>query len=327
MESKILVDYAAFTVSEGQFLEYEELDFDGQFERMCHAFGFGRIQQDFEQRGGYHGYLRSWWYNGITLAAGGNGTVHVNMSGTGCRCWETLNKGQTWENYIKHLQSTYSSLHVSRLDVACDTVALLPLPLLQRWVRNGWYISKWRTYLIQDGNVEKSIVFGSSKSDFRLRIYDKTLERRRVVDHPEDVPEGWTRCEFQLRNESAAAFIREWLPSDIGTAFCGIMRNQLQFTKDYDGVHPDRITPARWWKKLLGDAEKLKMAYPGGVEYNYQKLSRYVFKQAGSSIRAYIEWNRGDLTEFLKGVNGARLNDRQQELLRLRPELTEVTPD
>lgn len=66
----------------------------------------------------------------------------------------------------------------------------------------------------------------------------------------------------------------------------GIMRNQLLYVTQYDGIHRDRATIAPWWERLLGDAGQIHMAYDAGKDYNFDSLSRYIFHQAGSSIKA-----------------------------------------
>ena len=244
------------------------------------------------------------------------------MSGSGCRTYETHNPKLEWGDWIRHLQSTYSSFHCSRLDIACDTYHLLKVGTIQDWTRKEWYKSQWRTYLIQEGTAENSVVWGSAKSDFRLRIYDKTLERRRVVPEPDKVPEGWVRAEYQLRNDAAASFIREWLAgNDISAAYFGIMRNQLIYTKDYDGKNADRLSMPRWWSSFLGHYQQIRMAYPGGIEYNLQQLEKYLFHQAASSIKTYLAYTEGDIAPLISGIEGAKMNDRQWEMLKVETSL------
>lgn len=74
-----------------------------------------------------YGYAYARWYDGIVYAYGSSDTIYIQMSGTGCRTWETTHPGLTWEKWIKYLQSTYASLHISRLDIACDTFGKLKL--------------------------------------------------------------------------------------------------------------------------------------------------------------------------------------------------------
>lgn len=314
--TKILIDYFCFTVSVEDFLGFKSEDYDfthlaARIEKKFFLAGMA-----FTPRRGMYGYNYAAYYDGIIYAYGGMDTLYIQMSGTGCRTWESWHEGLTWEKWIYYLQTRYPSLHISRMDVACDSFGLLDIHLIQMLTRHERFISKWRTYLIQEGTSENAVIWGSSKSDFRLRIYDKTQERRRVVAKPEDVPEDWIRCEFQMRNDSVKTFLREWQRNNsIGLTFMGIMRNQLLYCSRYDGKNRDRATVANWWAKLLGDAEQIKMSYDAGKDYNFEQLQKYLFGQAGSSLRTYLSIVDGDLDLLLDSVAGCKLNDRQQELL------------
>ena len=316
--TRILVDYFCFTVSVSEFFDHDITDEKAVYtaDRIERKFMLRGLE--FQERKGMYGYAYARWYDGIVYAWGGNNTIYIQMSGTGCRTWETTHPGLTWEKWIKYLQTTYATLHISRLDIACDTFGLLKLRNIQAFTRAGNYISRWKTFLIQEGSNEMAVIWGSSKSDFRLRIYDKTLERQKKGGaEPDKIPQGWVRCEFQLRNDAAASFVRSWQAcGSIGQTFMGIMRNQLLYVMTYDGKNRDRATPAPWWDKLLGDAEQIHMAYDAGKDYNFDSLSRYIFHQAGSSIKAYLAIMDGDFGPLLQGVAMSSLNDRQTELIR-----------
>ena len=164
-------------------------------------------------------------------------------------------------------------------------------------------------------NQHLSCVTGLSLNQFTL---DKTLERevKGSVD-TDQIPKDWVRCEFQLRNDAAASFIRSWQSNgSIGLTFMGIMKNQLLYVSQYDGKNRDRATVAPWGARLLGDAEQIRMAYDAGKDYNFDSLKRYIFHQAGSSIKAYLAIMDGDFGPLLQGVRMAALNDRQTELIR-----------
>ena len=316
--TRILVDYFCFTVSLAEFQEYDSSEEKAVYLQQRIEKKFYLTGLEFQQRKGMYGYAYSAWYDGIVYAWGGAETIYIQMSGTGCRTWETTHPGLTWEKWIKYLQTTYATLHISRLDIACDTFGLLKLRNIQTFTRAGNYISRWKTFLIQEGSNEMAVIWGSSKSDFRLRIYDKTLERQKKGGaEPDKIPQGWVRCEFQLRNDAAASFVRSWQAcGSIGQTFMGIMRNQLLYVMTYDGKNRDRATPAPWWDKLLGDAEQIHMAYDAGKDYNFDSLKKYIFHQAGSSIKAYLAIMDGDFGPLLQGVRMAALNDRQTELIR-----------
>ena len=321
--TRILVDYFCFTVRLSEFWDYEETTEKAVYlaERIEKKFYLSGLE--FQDRKGMYGYAYARWYDGIVYAYGSSDTIYIQMSGTGCRTWETTHPGLTWEKWIHYLQTTYATLHISRLDIACDTFGKLKLQTIQAYTRANKYISRWKTFLIQEGSSEMAVIWGSSKSDFRLRIYDKTLERqvKGSVD-ADKVPKDWVRCEFQLRNDAAASFVRSWQSTgSIGLTFMGIMKNQLLYVSRYDGKNRDRATVAPWWARLLGDAEQIRMAYDAGKDYNFDSLKRYIFHQAGSSIRAYLAIMDGDFGPLLQGVSMAALNDRQTELIRSAREL------
>ena len=322
-ETRILIDYLSYSIrykevveDDSDFADLPPKDSEGWQAWLVSRLGFPGVR--FEPRKGMYGYSSAVYYDGVVIAWGGNDSIFVQMSGTGCRTWEDLHPRTAWQQHIVDLRQEFKSLHFSRIDVACDTFGRLKLKTIQNYTRKEMYISRWKQYLIQEGVVENSVIWGSAKSDFRLRIYDKTQEREvKSGADPAEIPRDWVRCEFQLRNQAAESFIRSWLDcGDIGSTYRGIMRNQLLYVKCYDGKNRDRSVLARWWDKLLEDSEQIKMAYNVGKDYNFDSLKRYIFHQAGSSIQAYISICGGDIDPLLAGVYGAKLNDRQRELMR-----------
>lgn len=312
-EVKILVDYLCFTVRLDDFTDGQTYDHElRSFIERAFRLGAGKV--DFECKRAFYGYATSYSRNGITYCYGGRNDIYIQLSGSGCRYWETLNPDYTWIQFVRRLKECYCSLHVSRLDVAGDSFGLLDIKKIQVATTKQEYVSRWKRYLVCAGNAENYVLFGSPTSDFRLRIYNKTQEREEAGC--KEVPENWVRCEFQMRNESAQSFLQTWRENgDLGETYCGIMRNQLRYWATFDGIHYDRMKLKPWWAKFLGDAERIKMAYQGGLEYNLEALERYVYHQAGSSIRTLIEARGGDITDLLHVSKNAKLNDRQKELL------------
>ncbi|MEG1011571.1 MAG: replication initiation factor domain-containing protein [Ruthenibacterium sp.] len=313
IEVKILVDYLCFTVRLLDFMQGHQSDgWLRDFIEMAFHLGSGSV--DFECKKAFYGYSVSYSRNGITYCFGGRDDIYIQMSGSGCRYWETLNPGKDWISYIIRMRESFSTLHFSRLDIAGDAFNLLDIRKIQVAATKQQYVSRWKRYLVCAGNAENYVLFGSPTSDFRLRIYDKTEERTQAGC--KEVPENWVRCEFQMRNDAAKSFIDSWCKmGDIGDTYCGIMRNQLRFWSVFDGVHYDRMKLKSWWQQFLGNGERIKMAYQGGLEYNLEAVERYVYHQAGSSIRTLIEAKQGDISQLLHVVKNAKLNDLQKELL------------
>ena len=321
MQPKILVDYLTFTVGARCYLEQWGEDVDGLeyladtdvLTSLCHDWHFGNLQ--LMARKGWYGYMYAYVGGGITLAWGGCDTVLIQLSGQGCRLYETLYPDLDWLTLIQQIRA-YKVHNISRLDIACDTFGQLSMDNLIKYTFAGRYVSRFRDYLVSIGTKERSIIFGAPSSRMRLRIYDKTMERLRAGRSAEDVPDNWIRLEYQLRDAAADSFISAWMDTgSISAAYFGIMSNQLRYVKSKDEDNPQRSVMTTWWSKFLGYADKIPMAYKGGLDYNLDNLTKYVFDQAGSSIRTWLEIMDYDMDKFARMVNNRNLNIRQQLLL------------
>lgn len=310
---KVLIDWLSYTVRLSE-LQEAGVTYDVWFSWCCERLHLGGSEVQWQCRKAQNGYSTAYVCNGITFAYGGRDDVFVNMSGSGCRMWETLNQGYSWQEYLSSLFADFKTVHFSRLDIAGDSFDLLDMGKVMRCTVDRKFVSKWRKFLHSGGNWRCEVIFGSPKSEFFLRIYDKTLERK---EHRcKDVPENWVRCEFQMRNDRAGGFLHEWLRSgDLGHTYAGVMRNQLVYWRQFDGHNYDRIVLQKWWSDFIGDADSIRLPHQGGLEYNLENLERYVYGQAASSIKTLLELSEGDLTQFVGRVNTARYNDAQRELL------------
>lgn len=318
---KILVDYITFTVGRECLIQsvdnpgHEDETHAGILETLCLIFGIGELE--FAQRRGLYGYDVGYIKEGITLCWGNADTIMVQMSGHGCRMYESLPNSLGWPDLLRLVQN-FQQYHFSRLDIACDTFDTLSMAKLMQFTLQQRYVSRFNDYFVGQGNKEESIMFGSPTSRLRLRIYNKTLERTRELGGSEDVPPNWVRLEFQLRNEAADSYIKSWQSTgNISTAYFGMMANQLRYVKERNEANPQRSQIISWWAKFLDHADKIPMAYRGGLEYNLQSLNRYVFGQAGSSIRAWLEVNGNDHTRLADLVQHKKLNERQKSLIEL----------
>ncbi|WP_101911437.1 replication initiation factor domain-containing protein [Marasmitruncus massiliensis] len=322
---KILVDWLTFTIGFECFLEdsVDNADDIGETHECIlrlasDVFGFNDLE--FKPINSIYGYTIRYAAgpnNNIRIAWGGNTkTIMFDLTGEGCRLYESVNEKLDWYELIKKVQK-YRTHNISRLDVACDTFGLLDMGKLFKFTREKRYVSRFKSEPLVKMMREETIDFGATTSRVMLRIYNKSLERicKAGVDAA-DVPENWIRLELQLRNDGADSFIRSWQSTgNISTAYYGLMSNQLRFVKERNEENPQRSILTPWWRKFLGNAEKIPMAYKGGLEYNLQSLQRYVFHQAGSSIRTWCELNDYDMDKFKELVKYRKLNERQRNLV------------
>lgn len=315
--TKILIDWLRYTVGmECLYDDVEDIDKTdrgilARVEDMLGVYGL-----EWEQGANLYGYRIGWYCGGIRICWGGNDdTVMIDLSGEGCRLLETLRPDMEWYKFIESIQQV-RRFNISRLDVACDTFGTLKMSQIIKYTLEYRYVSVYKSIPRIVMGREETVDFGSRQSNVMLRIYNKTLERQQRVTDPDVViPEGWVRLEFELKNDGCDAFIRSWQSTgNISESYFGLLANQLNFVQKRES-NLSRSKVVAWWRKLLGNAKKIPLAYQGGLEYNLQSLRRYVIGQAGSSIRAYIEYHDGDITPLLDAVQTREYNVRQRELL------------
>lgn len=286
------------------------------FDVLLEVLGLrGRVEFDCQY--GSKGYKNSFRFDGITIMTPSESQDNfwVDMSGTGCRAFETYGSGN-WDCLFDFI---CGNAHLTRLDVACDDYVLYPEDLSEDderpagilsmkemfcdYVFNDAYVSKakmhkclssWEDGPLQgDGsrmrkNEGLTLYCGSEKSEVFLRIYDKAAEMRRSDEC------HWVRVELQLRDKRALQFIEN--SAGVGEKFCGVMMNTLRFVEPQKGDKNRWRWPNRpYWDNFLHGAARLEWPKTPGVEYNMQRLSDYIERQCGNSITAYLQ---------VKGVSG-----------------------
>jgi Putative phage replication protein RstA len=276
---------------------------------------------------GYSRWLgRKLYLGGISIHYGDY--IILEMSGHGCRFLESLYENHlNWIDFIEQFLCLEGS-HLARLDIACDDrpevgeKGILSFATIFRHVMQRRYISLSR-YIVHTGGSEQSVYFGSPKSDRRLRIYNKAIERGVPDEH-------WIRAEFQLRNDSALSFYMRALEcGSIGTAYQGMLFDFLRFTREVneDNDHQSRMTVTRWWRTFCGNAKKIKGFYVGGLEYNLESLERYLANQTSSSMKTYLAAHGGDVTELVKMADSATYNKKQEFLVKTQPLINQMHAD
>lgn len=254
--------------------------------------------------------------------------IILEMSGHGCRFLESLYENKIdWIDFMEQFLCLEGT-HLARLDIACDDKpgegeeGILKFSTLFRHVMQRRYISLSR-YVVYTSGSEESIYFGSPKSDRRLRIYNKAIER--------DFDGHWIRAEFQLRNDAALSFYMRALElHSIGQAYQGMLFDFLRFTREVneaEGTNRSRLTVTRWWKSFCGNAKKIKGFYVGGLEYNLESLERYLGNQTSSSMKTYLAAHGGDVSGLVEMADTATYNKKQEFLVRTQPLIDKMQVD
>lgn len=221
--------------------------------------------------------------------------VCLNMSGTGCRAFESYGNGN-WSRLFDYLthnpdydfkrDGSFFRANVTRLDIAYDDhVGILDIHQMELDVRDRNYKSK-ATYserhLSDDQRTDiqgTSLYFGSKSSPVLIRIYDKAAERGFNDRH-------WVRVEMQLRDERAKVFLAELVCNPhLGQLASGVLRNYLCFLTPTGDSNRSRWPLAFYWDRLLLDMLKISLWRSPGTEYNISKTEHWLLKQYGPAMR------------------------------------------
>ena len=229
---------------------------------------------------GARGYKDRKYFSCISIHYNGRADmgVWVEMSGQGCRTFESLSK-VGWDNLFKFIRN--NQLKITRLDVAYDDhTGLLNIRQIVEDTQSGMYISKsdyWETVLSSKGS---TVQIGSPQSKVLIRIYDKAAERGKLDEH-------WIRVEIQLRDDRAVQFTK--IPLSIGQAFAGVLLNYLRYIEPGEDSNKWRWPMTAYWSALVEDAERISIYQTPGMEYNEERCKNYVINQAGNAIDACIQ--------------------------------------
>ena len=261
---------------------------------------------------GVRGYGARYYNNSISIHFGGSqDNVWLEMSGQGCRTFESDSLHKDYNVIFDTLLKNSSSMKITRLDVAFDDFSgILDIDRICDDTRPRNHKFKAKTDYVQviESSNGMSCDVGSPKSLVMVRIYDKLAERLAKMRGAEDkakvresIPH-WVRVELQLRDERALEFVRYLrgvdtvteisAPLDIGAAFCGVLGSYL----DYGYAVPARDNPKQmvwhrfpYWKKLLQKAEGISLYRKPGRGYNLERMVNFVQNNAGNAVSAAME--------------------------------------
>lgn len=260
---------------------------------------------------GARGYRQRLYFNCISIHYDGREDMGVwcEMSGQGCRAFESLSQlSGKWDDLFKTIIS--QRMNITRLDVAYDDhIGLLDINQVIQDTRAQEYVSKSDYWEVLESSKGQSLQIGSPQSDVLIRIYDKAAERHCSSDT------HWIRVELQLRRDRAIKFTE--LPLTIGQSFAGVVVNYLRYVEPQDFDSNKWRWPIKpYWGELLCNADAISIYQAPGMEYNLDRCQKYVIKQAGNAIDAYIQIV--GLPQFLDDLKhrNTQRNPKYDELVR-----------
>lgn len=260
---------------------------------------------------GRNGYRGRFYFENISILFDGaeNMGVCVDMTGTGCRAFETYST-INWTELMQILLYNSDDYNVTRLDMAFDDhTGILDIDQLRDDTDDHLYVSRSRSWKVEYGSAGTTIYHGSPKSNMYIRIYDKAAERELENVH-------WIRVEMQMRDEIAQGFISGLMHNPVGDQFRGVLHNYLRYVVQPEvDTNMSRWPTAPYWEKLLEGVRQIRCWSAPGVEYNEFHLSNYVINQAGNALDCYLRiFGMDDLVREL-GQRSVKMSPKYQRLL------------
>ena len=225
---------------------------------------------DWEECAGRNFYRSGVTFHGVSIWFDGlrdNMGVCVNMSGKGCRAFESHGSG-CWETLIHFIVSDPFTYNISRIDIAYDDhIGLLDIDQMRADVDAAYFVCRSKQWQVHYGTEGITLYFGSEKSDIMLRIYDKAAEQGLSGEH-------WIRVELQLRRDRAKHFVINVFENNysIGKVFSGVLIGYLSFKQPSADTNKSRWEIADYWLNILESLESIPYWDSPAEESNSGKL-------------------------------------------------------
>jgi len=279
-------------------------------------------------KNGLKGYTKGVVFDNIKILYDGNENmgVHLDMSGEGCRTFENISE-ISWTDLFRLFVTDYAfSVNITRMDLAVDDFeGYFKIPTLIKYLKNGHVTSRFKiarrlnSIIIKTGEeIGHTLYFGSGQSDIQVRFYEKNIEQ---IMKGNEIPEGctvWNRTEIQARNERAKAFMQllAYETFGAGEIVCGTLKNYIQFRKEVkNDKNKSRWPIAAFWKKFLGDVEKIQLTLKPmsqSVERKYKWIDKSVTKSLALLAVAFPENTQEMFEKFVdEGISKFKKTDVQ----------------
>lgn len=264
---------------------------------------------------GANGYRCMLVMNGhnIRILFEGNSDMGVHIDVSGSAIAELVNAWERKKNYIRTsenskdtvlldlLKTLFPIASFTRLDLAIDDIGCnyYSCDDVVKLIENQQLVSKFRGYdnkvprSIQGGRkLGHTIYLGSSKSEIKLRIYDKRLEQ--LQKHSEDFGKEWIRWELELKRERANQAVLLFLECKSLSKICiGVLTNYIRFIT-HDNNNKSRCSNESIWDRFINDLEHMSLYVPSTPK-NMEDTKRWIDNCVGASISAVVEHEGGSL--------------------------------
>lgn len=287
----LTVDFLEFAVKNCtlekilKFLNFETVKFcDG-----------GRFNVNYKSSKILRGFCKIGYDNDNTIY-----DIYVSLSGSGCRLLEDYNSefNFDWYDFLRVLTTEFD-ISFRRIDIAIDdyTDTLNTEKLVKYW-EQGKFAGACRSVPDHRRLRSEELYFGSTQSDYMIRIYNKGLERgfkpgeKILNSNTGELVDYWWRLEQQIRGHKSEQFVLNWMQSGsdaLGDIACGYIHEFIRFLTRYnDKKNSQRIPECKWWVDFLSNAKRFKFTSKPGTVYNKHKLESFLNNQVATSIKTYI---------------------------------------
>ena len=206
-------------------------------------------------------------------------SIHIVVSGKGCRELEAAGMVTGWPDFLARLLRGGASF--SRLDVAIDDKdGLLKMDDILACCQGERVVTRYKKIISSEERhkdtgavMGRQVTFGTRQSDSLVRIYDKALKQG-VAGH-------WIRVELEARNQRAQAVARAI--GNKGGGVPGILLSCLNFKECGSSVRRDRWPTAAWWTSFLGTNQRFQLETAPRNE-SLEKSHRWLIKQASRAF-------------------------------------------
>nr|WP_281284309.1 replication initiation factor domain-containing protein [Shouchella miscanthi] len=280
-----------------------------------------------ELESGFYGYIGTFQLDQIKVfysKPGDSRGILVEMSGKGCRQFETFLKARnkTWFDFFQDCLNLNGKF--SRVDIAIDDrKTYFTVPYLLEKVQNGEAISRFRksdfngSVSIKDGsNGGTTLYFGSKKSETYLCFYEKNYEQAEKYDIPIEDMDEWNRYELRMKNERAQKAILSLMKTnqflDIAMQ---VVNNYIRFA-DKDNDKPrSKWETSQFWQDFIGDFGRLSLLMSPEEEF-YEKTKRWLGNSCAPSMKMVLEADQVLGTNQLSDmVTNAEMTKKQEKML------------
>lgn len=270
---------------------------------------------------GGNGYKSAVAFGGITVLYEGTQQmgVHVNISGEGCRLYESQFIENPWLNLLS--ECLKYKVNIPRIDIAHDNVdGSLLLDRLRADIDAHNVRTRFKrgkvtqdiTYHDEDlAPLGQTINLNKSRQSLIFpRFYDKAAQYG-LAGH-------WVRAEIELKNERAKEAVKHLIAGmPIGELFFSILNNCFSII-NRDDSNKSRCSIKSWWLNWLQTTQKLSLSVAKKLKKIADVVS-WLSKSVAPSLAMIREhYSPEEALSIMKGLfytGKSRLNKRHQQIL------------